>query len=133
MTASAAQSLLTRLREEAPWLLEPELGVCAVGSTALAHACELAGTEGPRVGDLDMSWALDVEEGSKRLEAEGVGLATTKGNEARGTLALKLGGYRIEITCFRGSSGAVPLEERIRADLMARDMTVGALAWWPGT
>jgi tRNA nucleotidyltransferase (CCA-adding enzyme) len=71
-----------------------------------------------------------VEPGRKKLEAAGVGLETTKGNEARGTLALKLGRQRIEITSFRGDSEAASQEERIRADLLARDMTVGALAWW---
>lgn len=130
MTSSATQDLVALLREKAAWLLHPELGACAVGSAALAHACELRGVPGPRVADLDMSWALDVEQGKKKLESEGVHLTTTKGNEARGTLALKLGNQRIEITSFRGAVHENAMEETIRADLLARDMTVGALAWW---
>lgn len=130
MTSSPAQGLMKLLREEAPWMLDPALGACAVGSAALAHACHLGGTPGPRVADLDMSWALDVEQGKRKLETEGVRLATTTGNETRGTLALRLGGRRIEITSFRGPSGDGSMEERVRADLLARDMTVGALAWW---
>ena len=75
MTPSTAKDLLTRLRQEAPWLLDPELAVCAVGSTALAHACERRGIPGPRVADLDMAWSLDVEAGRKKLEAEGDGFS----------------------------------------------------------
>src|SRR5262249_12468898 len=46
----------------------------------------------------------------------------------RGTLALKLGGRRLEITTFRGTAAPDPLPRRLAADLAARDMTVGALA-----
>jgi tRNA nucleotidyltransferase (CCA-adding enzyme) len=116
------------LRTQAPWLFAPELGVCIVGSQALAIACRHAGIEGPRPRDLDLAWALDVVEGQRLLEQHSVFLATTEGNVQRGTLALKLGGLRLEVTSFRDRQPHHPIEQRIQADLMARDMTIGALA-----
>lgn len=117
------------LRQHAPWLLEPRLGVCVVGSGALARACESAGIEGPTVGDLDLAWGLSVDEGDALLTEKGVGRPTTVANRSRGTLALMLDGERIEVTTFRSSTDG-PIEERITADLAERDMTVGAIAWW---
>jgi len=106
--------------------------VCAVGSVALAGACRRAGIAGPDAKDLDLSWALDPSAGSSLLEEKGVLHPTTEANRARGTLALKLSGQRIEITSFRGpaTSSTTPMAQRIAADLRGRDMTVGALAWW---
>jgi tRNA nucleotidyltransferase (CCA-adding enzyme) len=63
------------------------------------------------------------------LAERGVLLATTEGNLARGTLAMKLGGRRVEITTFRAGDTTMPLAERIAADLGERDMTIGALAF----
>jgi tRNA nucleotidyltransferase (CCA-adding enzyme) len=117
------------LRENAPWLLAPELGVCVVGSAALAEACRRAGVAGPCVADLDLAWALDIGAGEALLRENDVWRATTPASRARGTLALGVGDRRIEITGFRGdAAGALP--HRIVDDLGARDMTVGALAWW---
>lgn len=122
---------LELLRRRAPWLLDPELGTCVVGSHALAEACKRAGVPGPDPRDLDLAWALDVESGRALLEDKGVLLQTTPANVARGTLALKLGDQRIEVTTFRAGDSDAPLRQRIEADLRARDMTVGALAYWP--
>lgn len=99
-----------------------------VGSAALAEACHRAGVDGPDAGDLDLAWSLDPAAGGARLEAAGVRLPTTTGNRARGTLAFRVAGRRIEITSFRGA-GATP-RERITQDLARRDMTIGAVAWW---
>jgi tRNA nucleotidyltransferase (CCA-adding enzyme) len=116
------------LRAHAEWLFAPSLGVCLVGSQALAIACRRAGISGPSPRDLDLAWALDIVEGQRLLEQHGVFLATTEGNLQRGTLALKLGGLRLEVTSFRDGAPHNPIDERIQADLMARDMTIGALA-----
>ena len=51
------------LRRSSPWLLAPELGICVVGSHALAIACQRAGVPGPQPQDLDLAWALDVDRG----------------------------------------------------------------------
>lgn len=126
----AADQPLAFLSQQAPWLLEPELAVCVVGSAALAEACRRAGVAGPPVADLDLAWALDVETGTALLRERGVHRPTTEANLQRGTLALSLEGQRIEVTSFRGDSAGHPLEQRIESDLAARDMTVGALAWW---
>ena len=107
--------------------------MCAVGSVALREACRRAGVEGPRANDLDLSWVLDPEAGTALLEEKGVLHPTTDANRDRGTLAMKLGDQRIEITSFRGDAGRDPsaaIADRIAADLDGRDMTVGALAWW---
>lgn len=116
------------LRAAAPWLFASELGTCIVGSHALAIACAAAGMAGPQPRDLDLAWALDVPAGRELLSRHGVLLATTDGNLDRGTLAMQLGGRRIEITTFRDSEAGVPLPQRIERDLRARDMTIGALA-----
>ena len=84
----------------------------------------------PEVADLDLAWALDVDAGTALLEQHGVHRPTTEANRQRGTLAASLDGQRIEITSFRGDGAGHPLEQRIESDLSARDMTVGALAWW---
>ncbi|MFT6081446.1 MAG: hypothetical protein ACJAQZ_003517, partial [Planctomycetota bacterium] len=46
---------LVFIRQHAPWLTAPELGVCIVGSQALAIACRDAGIDGPNPSDLDLS------------------------------------------------------------------------------
>ncbi len=116
------------VRGAAPWLAAPELGVCLVGSQALAHACRAAGVPGPLAIDVDLAWALDVDAGRGLLEHHGVFVPTTTGNVGRGTLALKLGGRRVEITTFRGADTTAPWRERLLADLAERDMTIGAVA-----
>lgn len=118
------------LRAAAPWLTAPELGACIVGSAALAEACRRAGLAGPRVADVDLAWAPDVDAGEALLRQHGVYVATTSANRSRGTLAMKLGANRYEITSLRGAApGGASLVERIELDLSLRDMTVGALAW----
>jgi len=102
--------------------------VCIVGSQALAIACRESGLEGPDPSDLDLAWALDNEAGTDLLSQHGVFVPTTIGNQERGTLAAKLGGFRVEITTFRAGDAAAPMHERIRADLAERDMTIGAIA-----
>jgi tRNA nucleotidyltransferase/poly(A) polymerase len=116
------------LRAHADWLFEPALGACIVGSHALAAACAHAGIPGPEPADLDLAWGLDPAAGNTLLQQRGVCIATTDGSVARGTLAMKLHGQRIEITTFRGGNPSAPVAERIAADLAARDMTIGALA-----
>lgn len=118
------------ISEKAAWLLEPELAVCVVGSTALAEACIRSEISPPNAADLDLSWAIDPRLGSQLLAERGVEILTTVANQERGTLAMRLGGSRIEITSLRGDAGHTELETRIIADLQCRDMTVGALAWW---
>jgi tRNA nucleotidyltransferase (CCA-adding enzyme) len=121
------------LEEHAPWLLDPDLGLCAVGSVALAEACRRVGVAAPEANDLDLSWALDPEAGTALLEDKGVLQPTTDANRDRGTLALRLGTERIEITSFRGDrclDASSSMEDRIAADLDGRDMTVCALALW---
>ncbi|MBK8099067.1 MAG: hypothetical protein IPK26_18320 [Planctomycetes bacterium] len=127
-TTGEARAVLALLQERVPWLLAPELGVCVVGTHALAIACADAGLQGPRPADLDLAWALSVEAGQTLLQQHGVHVPTTDNNQDRGTLALKLAGQRLEITSFRAGDPAAPMRERIAADLGARDMTVGALA-----
>jgi tRNA nucleotidyltransferase (CCA-adding enzyme) len=117
------------LETEAPWLLAEDLGVCVVGSAALAEACKRDGWTPPPVADLDLAWGVDLEAGQALLERHGVALPTTAASRARGTLACKLAGTRIEITAFRGRTHGT-IEERAVDDLQARDMTIGALAWW---
>lgn len=117
------------LAREAPWLADAALGTCIVGSAALAEACRRSGLAGPRVGDLDLAWALDGAAAEDLLRTRGVFVATTEQNRARGTLAAKLGGARLEITSYRGPTGNGDLDARLRDDLARRDMTVGALAW----
>lgn len=124
----AAVDAIGFLRDAAPWLFAPGLGTCLVGSTALALACRRAGVPGPRPMDLDLAWALAPDEGAALLQRHGVFVPTTTGNQQRGTLALKLGGRRIEVTTLRGSAVGAPLAERIGADLAERDMTIGAVA-----
>ncbi len=116
------------LRTSAPWLFAPELGVCVVGSMAAAAACRQAGIPGPRPEDLDLSWALAREAGASLLQQHGVLLPTTSGNQERGTLAMKVGGRRIEITSLRGNAADSSIGSRIAADLGERDMTIGAIA-----
>ncbi len=126
--AAATSSLLARLRAGAPWLLAPELGTCVVGSAATAEACRRAGEPGPDAEDVDLAWGVDLGAGEALLGSHGVLLPTTDGSRARGTLAFRIGGQRIEITSFRGSGSSI--EDRIVDDLAHRDMTIGALAWW---
>lgn len=116
------------LRAHAPWLFAPELGVCLVGSQALAHACRAASVPGPNPVDIDLAWPLDVAAGTALLQQHGVFVATTVGNQDRGTLAMKVGGRRLEVTTFRAANTTAPLGERIVADLGERDMTIGAIA-----
>ena len=111
------------LGAEADWLLDPALGACIVGSTALAEACRRGDLVPPPTKDIDLAWALDPESGARLLRTRGVFAKTTEQNVARGTLALKLGALRFEVTSFRNGARS------IEADLEARDMTVGALAW----
>ena len=59
---------LDLLEQQAPWLLDPDLGVCVVGSSALRTACERAGVAAPDTADLDLSWDLDVEQGTALLQ-----------------------------------------------------------------
>lgn len=119
---------LESLRTAAPWLLVPDLGVCVVGSTALAGALHPLGVPGPRAADLDLAWALDPTAGRALLEQHRVFVPTTDGNVERGTLAMKIGGRRIEVTTFRAGDPGAPMAERIAADLAERDMTIGAVA-----
>lgn len=123
-----AHPILRRLREQAPWLLQPELGTCVVGTAALTIACAARGVSGPEPADLDLAWALDVEPARRLLEQHGVFVPTTDGNQERGTVAARIGGQRVEITTFRNSDAAAPMATRIDTDLRARDMTVGAIA-----
>lgn len=120
---------LAFLHAEAEWLFAPDLGVCLVGSQALALACRRAGEPGPSPVDLDLSWRLDVDDGTALLQDRGVHAPTTEGNRARGTLALKVGGRRLEITTLRGGDPEQSTAERIARDLGERDMTIGALAF----
>lgn len=115
------------LRTQAAWLGEPALGTCLVGSHALAIACARAGVSGPQPADLDLAWALDPATGAALLRQHGVFVATTDNNVQRGTLAMKLAGQRIEVTTFRGGPADAPQPQRIRADLLARDMSIGAV------
>ena len=127
------EDLAAWLADRAPWLLEKELGVCVVGSQALRKACDRAGVEGPVSADLDLSWAPDVASGRALLESHGAYLKSTEANQRRGTLGMKVGRERIEITSFRqtpGTNAGAILEDRILADLAGRDMTLGALAHW---
>jgi len=119
---------LALIRAQAPWLLAPELGVCIVGSQALAIACREANIAGPNPSDLDLSWALDHEAGTALLEEHGVFQPTTTGSVERGTVAAKIGDERIEITTFRAGDHNASMHDRIHADLSERDMTVGAIA-----
>jgi tRNA nucleotidyltransferase/poly(A) polymerase len=116
------------LREHAPWLFEPTLGTCIVGSSALQLACDKSKISGPQPADLDLSWGLDLATGEALLRQHDVFVDTTTANRSRGTLAMKIGGARLEITCFRGP-GTADLQAGILEDLAARDMTVGALAY----
>jgi len=116
------------IEQHAPWLLAPELGVCIVGSQALAAACRAAGIDGPDPSDLDLAWALDQTQGQALLERHGCFVPTTTGSVERGTLAAKIGDERIEITTFRAGDADAPMKQRIRADLSERDMTIGAIA-----
>lgn len=116
------------LRSESPWLLAPELGTCLVGSQALATACRAAGIDGPRPMDIDLAWGLDLAAGQALLRQHGVFVPTTTGNQDRGTLAMKVGGRRFEVTTFRAGAVTAPLQERIHRDLAERDMTIGAVA-----
>lgn len=117
------------LHKEAPWLADPRLCTCIVGSTALQIACSKAGVPGPASADLDLAWGLDVDLGRALLQHRGVGMETTDGNLARGTLAMKVGGRRVEVTSFRAGKPTDPAAERIKADLLQRDMTIGAVAY----
>lgn len=116
--------LLERLRNEAPWLFEPALRCCIVGSAALAEACRREEIDGPAPKDIDFSWALDVEAGEALLQRHGVLRQVTDLARGRGTLAFGLGKDRFEITSFRGRG-----EDALLGDLGARDATINAIAW----
>ncbi len=127
---SPPTDLLVTLRRDAPWLFAVDLCVCMVGSTALAEACRREGLIGPRAADVDFAWRPGVVEGESILRAHDVFCETTAQNRMRGTLALKLGNARYEITSLRGDASAdATLDQRLALDLSLRDMTVGALAW----
>jgi hypothetical protein len=120
VTAPAREPLrdpVAFLREAAPWLQAKELGVCIVGSHALAMACRTKGLPAPEPADLDLAWALDVDAGKALLQQQGVFVPTTEGNHERGTLAMKVGGRRVEITTFRAGRTLDPMAARIAADL----------------
>ena len=127
VSAPAARPTAFLLRH-APWLGAPELATCLVGSQALAHACRAGGIPGPAPLDIDLAWALAPEAGAALLQQHGVHVPTTVGNLDRGTLALKVGGARVEITSFRAANTTAPLRDRLLADLGERDMTIGAIA-----
>lgn len=126
---AAGSSTIAWLHAEAEWLFAPDLGTCLVGSQALALACRSKGEPGPQPVDVDLSWRLDVDPGTSLLQDRDVFVATTEGNRARGTLAMKIAGRRIEITTLRGGEPGQSTAERIAADLGERDMTIGALAF----
>jgi tRNA nucleotidyltransferase (CCA-adding enzyme) len=115
------------LRELAPWLFDEQLGACVVGSAALREACRRAGVAGPRSLDVDLAWTVDVDAGERLLRDHRVHLPVTANSRARGTLAMRLGGQRYEITTFRGDGAT--WREQLGADLAKRDMTIGAIAW----
>lgn len=124
-----ASEVIAFLQQEAAWLADPRLCTCIVGSSALAIACKNAGIDGPKTGDIDLAWGLDIDLGRALLQHRSVLMQTTDGNLDRGTLAMKLGGRRIEVTTFRKGNPADPAAARITADLLARDMTIGAIAY----
>lgn len=121
--------LIGRIRTAAAWLLEPELGTCVVGTAALAEAARRADCAPPPTRDLDLAWALDVDAGSSLLDAHGVKAQVTANSLARGTLAFRLAGERVEVTTFRGDRDGTT-EHRIETDLARRESTIAAVAWW---
>ena len=123
-----ARDPIAYVRAHAPWLCAPELGALVVGSQALAIACEREGIAGPQPKDLDFAWALAPEEGRALLESHRAFVPTTTGSVDRGTLALRIGDLRCEITTLRDSDASMPIAMRIERDLRARDMTCGAVA-----
>jgi len=128
---AAPTEAIAFLRQQAPWLAAADLGTCIVGSTALAIALghRRETTDAPRPVDLDLAWGPSPETGTALLQQHGVFVPTTEGNVDRGTLAMKLGGRRIEVTTLRGANGrALSIQDRIAADLAERDMTIGAVA-----
>ena len=128
VTENPTTDPIAYVRAHAPWLCAPELGACLVGSAALAIACAREGIAGPRPKDVDFAWALDVEAGRALLEQHGCFVPTTTGNLDRGTIALRVGELRCEVTTLRDSDASMPLPVRIERDLRARDMTCGAVA-----
>lgn len=77
---------------------------------------------------MDLAWRPSLEEGRALCEEHGVSCSQTPGAESRGTLAMRIGAMRLEVTSFRGDS-ADGAEARMRADCAKRDMTIGALLW----
>jgi tRNA nucleotidyltransferase/poly(A) polymerase len=121
-TMHPAQQVL----QSAPWLAEPELEACIVGSTALRIACERAGLPtAPRPGDLDLAWRLDVDAGRALLAQHGLEPHATTGALSRGTLSVRIGEEHIEITSFRGQGES--FAERLQQDALGRESTIGAL------
>lgn len=116
------------VRRHAPWLCVEELGTCLVGSHALAFACRKAGVPGPDPKDLDLAFALDVDRGRALLSQHDALVETTAGSLDRGTLAVRIGDLRVELTTLRAGTPSMSIAERIDCDLAARDMTCGALA-----
>ena len=120
------QATRKQLLADHGWLGDPELEVCIVGSRALAEACDRAGLPGPPApADLDLAWRPDAESGVARLGALGIEASQTSGALGRGTLGIRLGRMRVEITSFRG--GGESPDERIALDAASRDMTFAAL------
>ncbi|MEO0479398.1 MAG: HD domain-containing protein [Planctomycetota bacterium] len=114
--------LIDQLRTEAEFLFRPELQVHIVGSRARHEALRRRGIASPQPKDLDFCWGIDVDEGERVLETEGVLRSVTSHAKGRGTLAFQCGDQRCEITAFRGGSS-------IEEDLLCRDATINAFAW----
>ncbi len=117
------------IQDHAPWLLEPALGTCVVGTRALAEACHREGLKAPEPRDLDLAWSVDVEAGSEILARHDAALPITDHARNRGTLAFRVAGERIEITSYRGGPPDGPPESRLANDLAHRECTVAAIAW----
>lgn len=126
--AQGVQTAIDALLRDLPWLREPALEVCVVGSSALAVACARQDLPRPPAAhDLDLAWRLTLEEGRTYLAAKGLEIGQTSGAEDRGTLAFRFARNRIELTSFRG--GGQTASERMANDAERRDMTIGAVLW----
>jgi hypothetical protein len=116
------------LAAHASWLFRADLGTAIVGSAALAEACRRERAVPPRVGDLDLAWGLDTEAGERLLTERRVLVrddrAQPRARHARRQARRRPGSRSRAIAARLGS-----LDQRLREDLAARDMTVGAVAW----